>query len=449
MALLAATTNYEEKQPRNPAKQLFKLERVERLFRAAGSPHDAARIVHIAGSKGKGSVARTVAHVLARRPGAAPVGLYTSPHLQDLGERVMVGAAPASDEMLAKAADGLLPYLREVHGTAQQPTFFELFTAIAWIVFREAGAKDVVLETGLGGRLDATNVCCPAVTVITTIELEHTRLLGDTIDAIAREKAGIIKPGVPVVTTARGTALEVIRRTAREQDAPLTVIGEDVRVDDIRVGPGPVTQFTLRAGDETLALRVPVPGIHHAENAAAAYAALASLGLYEGWAQALSTAQLPGVLEPVAHDPLVLIDGAHTPRSAAATRAALAAAWPERPFGVLFALLDEKDVDAIADVLVPGADFVVTCRVDSPRALDAETLATAVRRRTTAPVVSRATPAEGLGAARELAAEDTLILTVGSVYLAGAVRDAVGLRPGARLDPSDYFSSSKDSRMRR
>lgn len=447
MALLAATTNYEEKQPRNPAKQLFKLERVERLFAAAGNPQDGPRIVHIAGSKGKGSVARTAAHVLASRPGAAPVGLYTSPHLQDLAERVMLDGVPATDTMLAKAGDGLLPYLHDVHGTSDQPTFFELFTAIAWVVFRDAGTEDVVLETGLGGRLDATNVCRPAVTIITTIELEHTRLLGDTLEAIAGEKAGIIKSGVPVVTTTRGVALDVIRRVAETKNAPLTVIGEDVEVDDIRVGPGPVTHFTLRRDATEVPLSVPVPGIHHAENAAAAHTALAALDLDDGWTDAFATARLPGVLEPVAVDPLVLIDGAHTPRSAAATRAALAAAWPERSFGLLFALLDEKDVDAIADVLVPEAEFIVTCRVDSPRALDAKALATAVRRHTTAPVVACGTPIEGLAQARRLAKDDALVLTVGSVYLAGAVRDAVGLAPGAAF--AGYFSSSKDSRMRR
>lgn len=429
MALLNATTNYEEKRPRDPAKRLFKLERVERLFAAVGDPQVGPRVLHIAGSKGKGSVARMAAHVLSAQPGAGPVGLYTSPHLQDLAERVMVDGRPAGEAALAEAATALLPYLATVRDTADQPTFFELFTAIAWLVFRDAGCTDVVLETGLGGRLDATNVCAPAACVITSIELEHTRLLGETIAEIAAEKAGIIKPGVPVITTASGEALDVIRRTAAAQDAPLIAIGDDLVIEDVRVGPGAATAFTI----DGTTVQIPVAGRHHAGNAAAAHAALDAYGLDEGWDSAFATARLPGVLELVAREPDVRIDGAHTPRSAAATRASLEAAWPGRPYGLVMALLDEKDADAIAAEIVPSASWVVTCRVDSPRALASETLAGVIRAHTHAPVEVCDTPVGALAAARARAGDDAFILAVGSVYLAGAIRDAVGLRPGEPL----------------
>ncbi|MDJ0976265.1 MAG: Mur ligase family protein [Planctomycetota bacterium] len=432
MALLARTTNYEEKLPRDPAKRLFKLERVEQLMDAAGTPQDGPRIVHIAGSKGKGTVARIVAQVLTAIPSAGPIGLYTSPHLQDLTERVIVDNVAASDATLARAATRLLPYLAKVEGTADAPTFFELFTAIAWLVFHDAQCRHVVLETGLGGRLDATNICHPAVTVITTIELEHKRLLGDTIEEIAAEKAGIVKLGVPVITTAQGAALDVIRRAATDRGAELTVIGEDVTYDRVRSGPGRKLTFELTDAEGTTPLALPVAGRHHVANAAAAYCALRHLVDAEPIAGALDAVHLPGLLEPVAEDPLVLIDGAHTPRSAEATRDALAEAYPGRPFGLVLALLEEKDLEGVVRPLAEGAAFIVTTPVDSPRAVPAETLAAKIAAFSSVPVYPRSSPAEALAVARTYALGDTIVLASGSIYLAGAVRDAVGLLPGQR-----------------
>lgn len=432
MALLARTTNYEETLPRDPAKRLFKLERVERLFDAIGNPQEGPTIVHIAGSKGKGTVARIVAQALTAIPSAGPVGLYTSPHLQDLTERIVVDNVAASDGTLARAATRLLPYLQEVEDSPEAPTFFELFTALAWLVFDAAQCRHVVLETGLGGRLDATNICHPAVTVITTIELEHRRLLGDTIEEIAAEKAGIIKLGVPVITTASDPALSVIRRVATERGAELTVIGEDATCDRVRSGPGRRLAFELKHGAETTPLELPLAGRHHVANAAAAYCALTHLVERAPIAAALRRVHLPGLLEPVARDPLVLIDGAHTPRSAEATRDALAEAYPGRPFGLILALLEEKDVEGVVRPLADGAAFIVTTPVDSPRALQADALATRIRAFSSVPVYPRASPEKALAVARQYALGDTIVLAAGSVYLAGAIRDAVGLLPGQR-----------------
>lgn len=449
-ALLAATTNYEQRLPRGNAERHFDLTRMERLLAALGDPHLGPRVVHVAGSKGKGTVTRLVAGLLRQAASAGTVGSFTSPHLQDLAERIAIDGRPVDDPALVAAADALLPAIREAHGTPHAPTFFELFTAIAWLVFRDAGCTHVVLETGLGGRLDATNVSAPACTVITTIELEHTHVLGDTIAAIAAEKAGILKPGVPAITTAAGDARDVIRARAAEVGAPLLVVDADptdegdlgnpadsrIAVTDIEAGPGP--RLAFRLGDDDAPFAARLPGAHHAANAASAVCAVRALEADEDLGldvhAALAGVRVPGLLEPVQDAPRVLIDGAHTPRSAAATRHALESGYPGRRFGLVLAALDGKDVEGIFDALVPGAAFVITTPVDSPRAVPADDLADALRPRYDVPVHTASDPAAALAQARALATGDTLVLATGSVYLAGAIRDAAGLAPGRFLD---------------
>jgi dihydrofolate synthase/folylpolyglutamate synthase len=435
-ALLASATNYEEKLPRDPLKKALDLGRVRALFASVGDPQRGPRTLHVAGSKGKGSVARMLAIALrhARPAGeATSVGLYTSPHLEDLAERVEIDGRPVPQEALAAAADRVLPHVRRTQGTPDAPTFFEMFTAFAWVAFREAACTEVVLETGLGGRLDATNVCVPAATIITSIEREHTRLLGDTLEAIAGEKAGILKPGVPAFTLAKGGALETIRARAHAVGAPLQVLGEDFHLRDVRTGPGPWTHAALLVRDGTLhALALPVAGVHQAANAAVAFVALRSLGLEPRTiAEGLARVRLPGTLEPFGTSPVVVVDGAHTPASAEATRAAVARCWPDRAVVLLTALLEEKDLAGIARALTRDVRAVVATQVATPRAVPCQALADALGAATTAPVQAVREPAVALTRARALAGPDGLVLCSGSVYLAGAVRRLVREPVGA------------------
>ncbi len=420
--LLASATNYEQRQPNGP--QAFDLQRMHGLLAALGSPHLGPRTLHVAGSKGKGSTVRMLAAALTPA-GAGPVGLYTSPHLSDLGERIALDGTPVSQTALARALDTLLPHARPRHGTPEALTFFELLTAAAWLVFREAGCREVVLETGLGGRLDATTVCRPTLTAITTIELEHTQLLGSTVELIAAEKAGILKTGVPCVTGAEGAALRVIEGRARELDAPLAVLGREILLEEVRTEPGPLTHARVRVDGERLDLRLPLAGAHQARNAALAAAMLLRLGLSRTTIEtALAQVRLPAALEPFAGRPLVVLDGAHTPASARAALEGLRAAWPRRPYVLLLALLAEKQVEAILATLVPSALAVVATQVASPRALPAADLA--LRARAHAPAGNRveavADPQAALARARALATGDALVLVTGSLYLAGALR---------------------------
>jgi len=440
-ALLAATTNYEERMPSRGAPRAFDLGRMEAMLEDLGRPERGPRTVHVAGSKGKGTVCHLVAEGLraqARARGGGPVGLYLSPHLVHLGERVQVDGAPATDRELAEAGDALLPWVRRVVGTPLHPTFFELFTAMAWHLFRARGVAEVVLETGLGGRLDATNVCAPSVTCITSIEREHAALLGDTIEEIAGEKAGILKAGVPCVTLAASPALEVIESRARRLGAPLLAIGRDAVVLDAQTGPGARLGTRVRDGTGTTrVLEAPLAGVHQAPNLLAAHEVLRLLGADAAVvAAAFADVRLPGVLEPIGGAPLVVVDGAHTPRSAQATRAAVSACWPGRKAVLLAAVLGDKDAAGVLGALASGADAIVLTLAPSPRSVPPARLAQSLPEGH-APIRVVEDPAHALEAARSLAGPDGLVLVSGSVYLAGAVKAVY------------ESSSSRLSRMRR
>lgn len=424
--LLARATNFEELKPRSPDRPVFKLDRVRDLLASVGDPHLRPVVVHVAGSKGKGTVARMLDACL-RRWDRGPVGLFTSPHLEDLSERIQVDGHPVGDAELAHAANALLDHVKKVLGTPHGITFFEMLTAMAWVVFRERGCTHVVLETGLGGRLDATNVCAPAATLITSIELEHTDVLGATLEAIAGEKAGILKSGVPAATAAEGAALPVIEQEAKERGAPLAVLGRDLAVRDATTGPGPRTTFTLDFAGSAASLGVTLatPGIHHARNAALAVWAARSLGVEDAVTrEALRSLHLPGIAEAIATRPLLIIDGAHTAASARSTRAAVDAAWPHeaRRLVVLLAMLEGKDVEGIARPLVPGAAGIVTTELPTPRTQRAGDLAGRIAPWAASPVAAEPDPAEALARARAWAGEDGLVLATGSVRLAGLIR---------------------------
>jgi dihydrofolate synthase/folylpolyglutamate synthase len=430
-AFLALATNYEERLPPRPVSEVFKLARVERLLAFLGDPQRGPVTAHVAGSKGKGSVVRMIDAVL-RETARGPVGCYTSPHLQDLAERVAVDGVPASYDELAQAAERTIPFVRQTLGTEEAPTFFELFTAAAWLVFRARGCTSVVLETGLGGRLDATNVCRPAVTVITLIEREHTSILGNTLEQIAREKAGILKAGVPAVTGATGVALAEIEARAQAVGAPLEVLGRDVRVLAAETDAGPRTRarIALPAGGEPLDVALPLAGVHQATNAALAAAALEHLGASRAAIGAgLARVVLPGTLEPLGGDPLLVVDGGHTGASARAATEAATRCWPDRRRVLLVAVLEEKDLAAILAGLRPGADVLVATTLPTPRARGAADVAHQARQAGFPVVEPVEDPDAALRRAEALAGPGGLVLAIGSVRLAGRIR-ATARAPG-------------------
>ncbi len=432
--LLATTTNYEEKMPRTDVPRAFDLGRMRALLAALSDPQRGPVTVHVTGSKGKGSTCRMVDAIL-RAAGRGPVGLYVSPHLERLTERVSVDGEPVPGEALARATEALLPHLRATLGTPAFPTFFEILTAAAHVAFRARGVRSLVLEVGLGGRLDATTVCDPSVTAITSVELEHTQVLGDTLALVAGEKAGILKPLVPCVTALPldGEALRVVEARARGLGVPLARLGREILLDEVEARPGPTLALRVRGPDGAPALRatLPVAGAHQAGNAAVAVAIARTLGVSDAAIrQGLAHVTLPARMETVLLGPTVVVDGAHTPASAEAARRAVLACFPGRRIHLVVGVLEEKDVRGILAPLLPLALRVVVSGVPSPRAMPAPRLASLVRETFAGDVSVASTPADALALARGGAAPDDVVLVTGSTYLSGAARTAARAYPG-------------------
>ena len=426
-----------EKQPATPYKRLG-LEPIRALLARVGNPQDGLSVVHVAGSKGKGSTCLLAECVL--RAAGERVGTFTSPHLERWTERFRIDGVEVAGERLADAVERLRPHIdalrRGPPGLA--PTFFDATTAAALLLFANAGVDRVLLEVGLGGRLDSTNVVRPAVTCITTIELEHTDKLGLTLAAIAGEKAGILKPGVPCVTGALpAEAARVVAARAAEQGAPVERLGEDfhVALDD----PSPATKaasamsaplglrYVARDGF-SLRASLPILGAHHAANAAIAIAALRRLGAHDdaGLARAarvgLAHVALPGRVELVATAPRVLVDCAHTPASARAL-AEVVARMPARRRRLVLSVSADKDLPALLALLLPHFDSVTVTRADAHRSLRPADVAAAVREaRSDVELRVVPNPHLALRAAHAAARSDELLCVAGSVYLAGIAR---------------------------
>lgn len=402
-------------------------EKTERLLAAAGDPHRRFRSIHVGGTNGKGSVSATVASVLMRA--GWRTGLYTSPHLCSFRERIQVGGRPLTEAALVAAAGRLWPAIG-----LEEPSFFEATTAIAFLAFAEAGVEVAAVEVGLGGRLDATNVVVPDVVVITNVARDHAEYLGDTVEEIAREKAGIIKPGVPVVTgeTAPGT-LAVFRARAAEVGAPLHVVDPGM-IRGVRVGRDG-TWLALRTeawGD--LELHTPLIGEHQARNAALAVRALELLPAdrrpgREAVVEGVAGVRWPGRLEcERVGGQTWIFDAAHNPAGAEALTAALRALELPRPIVGVVGILGDKDWTAMLGALVGLADtLLLTVPPTAPehRRWDPGVAAAAFAADR---VVCIRDFALALAEARERAGAGTVVVT-GSFHTVGDALAALDLAP--------------------
>lgn len=404
------------------------LDTPRRLLAALGNPQDTFPSAHVAGTNGKGSTCVLLEAILAAAgPGVGrTLGRYTSPHLEDFSERIAVAGRPIADADLVRHA-------ARVHAAAAgletPPTFFEAATAIAFLHFAGAGpgatpVDAAVVEVGLGGRLDATNVLTPRVSVVTNVGLEHTQYLGTTLAAVAGEKAGIVKPGIPVVTAARGEALDVIRATAARVGAPLRVLGEDFHVT------GGATFTYTGAGGTIEGIPLGLAGAHQRENAALALAAAevfldGRLPAPDALRRALKEARWPGRLEAVAAAAPVLLDCAHNGPAARALADYLTsplAGTSGGPLWLVLGVLADKDFAAIAAALAPLAARVVLTAPDSPRqgdlAAQARIAAVHAREVSAVPAVAAAVDL----AVREAAAAGGRVVVTGSIYTVGEAR---------------------------
>jgi len=447
LEFLLSRINYERMVAMPYHAGALKLERMRRLLSLVGDPHWGLACVHIAGTKGKGSTAVMLAAVL--QAAGMRTGLYTSPHLSAIEERIAIDGAPCSREQFAALAAALeeavgrllaLPDALETGG----PTFFEVTTAMAFLHFARQQVDCAVLEVGLGGRLDSTNVCQPSASVITSISFDHTRQLGNTLAAIAGEKAGIIKPGVPVVSgVVKDEPREVIRCVAAEQGATLFERGREFDFatagSDGRAG---IQSFEYReSGYELRDIRLRMLGAHQAANAALAICTVRRLAL-EGWAigetalrQGLATASVPARIELIGERPTVIVDVAHNVASIEALLSVVSDRFRAQRRVLIFASSKDKDTAGMLRLLLPRFHEVILTRyIENPRAVELEPLTRLAEEALgmggvngdVRPVIHAAqSPAEAWELARRLAAADDLVCITGSFFLAAELRPLV------------------------
>jgi dihydrofolate synthase/folylpolyglutamate synthase len=415
----------------------FDLGRMHAFLARLGDPHRHCAVIHVAGTKGKGSVSAMLESVL--RASGLRTGFYLSPHLIDFCERIRLGGAPIPHDRLAGLVDSLRGEVEQVPGL----TTFEITTAAAFRYFQEEHADVVVAEVGLGGRLDATNVVSPVVSVITSLSYDHTHLLGDTLAEIAREKAGIIKPGIPVVSSPQeGEAMQVLLSVSEERNAPLTLIGRDWHFAPDRRSLDGQSFFLWKAerqadvdaalarGEDlqpiTARYEIPLLGYHQIINAAAAVAALdtarESLPAVSGEAvrRGLGSVRWEGRFQLLHRSPAVVVDSAHNVDSARRLRIALDDYFPMRRVVLVFGASDDKDVAGMLDELLPRVSRLIATRSTHPRAADPEKIASLARERG-CPAETSPDPRPALERGLELIGPEDVLLSAGSLFVAGAV----------------------------
>ena len=429
---LFSATDYEKMRRVRYNADTFSLDRMRRLLEMFGSPDRRLRTVHVAGTKGKGSTSAMV-HAMALACGLK-AGLYTSPHLVDLRERIRVGREDITPKDLADLIRRARPHVERLRAENDPATFFEIFTALALAHFAEAGVDLAVVEVGLGGRLDATNVLAPDVSVITAISIDHVEQLGGTLAAIAGEKAGVVKSGVPVVSQPQPPeALEVIEQACRAAGAPLILVGRDVTYTWSPASPGGRRGIRLSVRTPAAAydnLFVPLMGEHQAINASAAIAAAERAGPLAGRLtpdrvrQALAGVSWLGRMEHLPGPPEMILDGAHNRASMERLVEGLAQHFPGRRLVVVFAAAADKDIDGMLAVLAErmrGSPIVFT-RTDNPRAADPADLASRFAAIGGQEAEMVADVPTALRRAATLAAPGGLIVACGSLYLVGEIK---------------------------
>ena len=437
---LLSLADYERMAGLSAPAPKYDLARMRELAERLGRPQKTAPVLHVAGTKGKGSVAAMASSIL--RAAGLRVGLFTSPHLHTFRERVRVQGEPSTEAQFASALARVWAHVEAMgaHAPAGRPTTFEVLTAMAFDLFREERVDVQVVEVGLGGRLDATNVADSRVAVITPVSLDHTAILGHTVAEVAAEKAGIIKSPSPMVVAPQpAEAIAVIEGAASAARAPLVRVGHEVTVElrehDLS-GQSVRIETPVRPYD----VRVPLLGAHQAENAAVAVAAVEALGLgvpEQAFADGLAAVRWDGRFQVLRSTPYVVVDGAHNAHSMSrlceAVRDYLA---PERTV-VLFGCSTDKDLEAMVGELAGTAALAIVCRSRHPRAASPDRVADAFRR---AGIDAReaADVGSALAEARAQAGPADLVLVTGSLFVVAEALEAWFSIPGehyAEFDP--------------
>lgn len=428
-------TDYERQQRLRYNVTTFDLNRMYALLKGVGNPHNKTRCVHIAGTKGKGSTATMLAKMIEAN--GYRVGLYTSPHVTSLHERITVNSSMITKKAMVDLINRIQPVVEKLAQKEDAPTFFEIMTALAFLYFADQKVDLAIIETGLGGRLDSTNVIKPELVGITSISLDHQNLLGATLDSIAKEKAGVMKEGVPVVTVPQDpAAMRILKRCASTLKAPLSVTGRDIdfsyRFESSREH-GPHNRICLTTPHSRFEhLRVPLPGEHQAINCGLALAMLDQLKqrgfkLDDSKAIAgLSHVSLIGRMEMICNDPRILVDAAHNAASIQALIQAIGQHIPYDSMIIIFGCNNDKDIRGMLTQLQFGADKVIFTRSNSPKAVYPQDLADIYTEICGKMCQTALSLREAVRIARSAVTREDLICITGSFYLVGQAKEQIG-----------------------
>ena len=432
---LLQTIDYEKLTQYKYDTSTFDLKRMEEMMCSVGDPHTKRKTIHITGTKGKGSTAIIVSSILSRL--GLKTGLFTSPHLTYLGERMKVNDKTISQETFVQLMNMLKPYIDKITAETPilMPTFFEIVTAIAFLYFEREKTDISVMEVGMGGRLDSTNIILPEVSVITPVGYDHTDRLGKTLDKIAFEKAGIIKEGIPVISSIQEPdALAVISKTCNEKRSLLYLVGQDILIYDIKVaqrngiyGTECVIE-TWRNRYKNIFL--PLVGRHQVENCAAAIGSLevlAGKGVIkidnELIVNALADIRCPARIEVISEEPLTIVDTAHTVASMKILRESIKESFSFRKLVLVIGLSSDKDIEGVLKEIVSISNDLIFTRTGNPREADPEQMAVIAKRFSQNNLMVIEDIDEAMEEAKRIAKKDDLICITGSFFLAGKVKE--------------------------
>ena len=442
---LLERTDVERINPSRLGADIMKLDRMHRLMELLGNPHRAFKSVHVAGTKGKGSTCEMTAAMLEGC--GYTVGLYTSPHLMDIRERIRLNRGLISERDFIAAARRAAEAEHQLTEADGEPTFFELTTAMAFVYFAEQAVDVAVVEVGLGGRLDSTNVLAPEVTAITSISLDHTQILGATVEKIAREKAGIFKPAAAAVTVMQKPGvLDALRQEAEKAGTTLGVLGQEIEYTSrfeargkpggvgMAAGPHMVVSVSgTRATFEHLV--VPLRGEHQAMNCGLALAILDALNERgfrtpeERVTRGLGTVKLAGRMEMMAkQSPRVMVDGAHNAESIKCLMKGVTATVAYDSLVVVFGCAADKDIDGMLAELAHGADKVIFTKSGNARAADPRELSRKFTESSGKMCQSAPDAAAAVELAKRAVGREDLIVVTGSFYLVSEVRGLMGVK---------------------
>ncbi len=419
---LYSFVDYSLKKADQLAAANFNLDRMVELMASLGDPQQDYPTIHIAGTKGKGSVSAFCASAL--KAAGFRTGLYISPHLQDFNERMQVNDIPIRHAELAELVEEIKPHVARI----PRLTTFELTTALGFLYFSRQKVDAAVIEVGLGGRLDATNILTPLVSVITSLSYDHMAVLGNTLTEIAGEKAGIIKPGIPVVSSPQQDEAQVVlERVAARQNAPFARVGRELMFTQGAHSLDGQHFQLWEPGEPKRDYFTPLLGAYQVENAATAFLALRRSGLEisnEAIEQGFARVRWPARFEIVRREPPVILDSAHNLDSARKLRQALDDYFPGRSVILVFGASEDKDVTGMFSEWKPRLSLVIACKADHPRALESSHLASLAGQVGIASEEA-STVAEGFIRALNLAEEQrAVVLSAGSLFVTAEARTA-------------------------